>query len=361
MEERFFVGSFNRDENDEGLVLCSLDSDTGALSRLKGFNVGRNPSFATPVGRDRLLVITMEGDLGEDTGEVSLLAIHAPDENEEVRLDVLSRLPTGGAGPCHVAVDAGGTTCGVANYAGGSVSFFEIRDRDRLEPLGFSAHEGSSVHPKRQQKPHAHGVTFSLRGDHAFVCDLGTDEIVHYAIVRSAGGDRVERAGAVALPGGSGPRHLMLHSALGVAYVINELSSTVAVLAYDPDVPTFELRHEVSLLPEGFDGGNTAAELVLSHDGRTLYGSNRGHDSLAVFSVDQTVGELVPRGHASSVGRKPWDFSLDPTGRYLVCANHGSNSLAVLTAAPEGEDLRPVEQTEPSVEIVRPSCIAFVR
>lgn len=350
-----YLGTYTH-KTSQGIYLAELDLRAGTL-RLKGLAAPlTNPSFLAihPTGRWIYAVGEMANFQGKKQGAVSALAVQ-PDGT----LQQLNQQPSGGTGPCHLAVDPQGRYVVVANYGSGSVASLPIDSQGRLrEPVSIIQHSGSSVHPQRQQGPHAHSVTFDTSGRLVVAADLGLDQLLLYRLDLDTGKLSAHEPAWVQVAAGSGPRHFAFHPTGRFAYVINELASTITAFTYQPDRGRLEPVQTVSTLPETFTGSNTTAEVQVHPSGRFLYGSNRGHDSLAIFAVDQATGKLTPKGHVSSQGKTPRHFGIDPTGVYLVVVNQDSDNGVLFRIDPETGQLTPTQQ---SIEVSMPVCVKFLR
>jgi 6-phosphogluconolactonase len=264
---------------------------------------------------------------------------------------------TGAPGPVFVSVTKDAATALVANYSG-SVASFPISANGSLQPAASTVkHEGSSVDPKRQQGPHAHSVNVDPSDRFALVADLGLDRVLVYAIDHARGSIERRGPGASVTPG-SGPRHLAFHPNGRVAYLINELTSTVTVFAWDASAATLKELQTLSALPAGFTGTSYTAEIQVHPSGRFVYGSNRGHNSIAIFAVDHETGRLTLAGHEPTAGDWPRHFAIDPSGQVLIAANQRSNSLVVFRIdAATGR----LTATGPGVEVAAPVCVKFLQ
>ena len=292
---------------------------------------------------------------GKPAGAVSSFAV----EPKTGLLTLLNQQPSGGTGPCHVGVDRTGRNALVANYGGGSVACLPIQDDGRLgPPSSVMQHFGSGSNPQRQQGPHAHSIYLSADNHIALAADLGLDKILLYRFDAAAGKLTLNRPAWVASAPGAGPRHLAFHPQGAYVYAINELNSTVTAYSYDAARGSLAPLQSVSTLPQGFEGSNTTAEVQIHPSGKFLYGSNRGHNTIAIFAIDGETGKLRPLGHQSVQGKTPRSFSIDPTGRWLVAANQDSNNVVVLRIDPETGGLQPTGQ---SVDIAAPVCVEIAR
>lgn len=260
----------------------------------------------------------------------------------------IDRIPSQGAAPCHLAVDPDGRALAVANYVSGSVTHLVIGPDGRFGEIHVAQHEGSGPHP-RQEAPHAHCVVADVERFH--VVDLGIDRIVHY-------GQPTESPwrpfGHTAVPPGAGPRHLVLDPSRRRAFVVGELDLTVVTLSFDPMTGAMEPRYTVATLPDGGRPESLAAAIRLHPDGRHLYVSNRGEDSIAVFDVSDPDAAPRPTGHVPSGGRTPRDLVLDATGRRLLVANQDSDAVTGFMIDTETGRPRPLGVV---AEVSKPVCV----
>ncbi len=354
-ELRVYIGTYTG-RGSKGIYLCHLDLAGGKL-QLAGLAAEvAQPSFlAIHPSRPLVYAVGETGDFGgKKAGAVSAFSI----DPKTGMLTLLNQQSSQGTGPCHVVVDRSGRRVLVANYSGGSIACLPIGEDGRLgEATAFVQHEGSSVNPERQQGPHAHSINLDAANRFAFVADLGLDKVLVYRFDPSQGKLAANDPPGTSLAPGSGPRHFAFHPGGRFAYVINELKSTVTALAYDARRGTLEPLESLSTLPEGFQGQSTTAEVQVHPSGRFVYGSNRGHDSIAIFAVDATTGTLRPVGHEPTQGKTPRNFGIDPTGRYLLAANQDSDSVVVFRIDRESGKLSP---TGSSVTVGSPVCVKFL-
>lgn len=351
-----YVGTYTGRGGARGIELLRLDPASGDLVPAGTAAEAANPSFlAIHPSRRYLYAVSEVGEFeGRKTGVVGAFAI----DPATGALRLVNRQSSEGTGPCHVSVDPSGRCVLVANYGGGSVAAFPIKADGGLGPAGSSIqHRGSGPHPRRQEGPHAHCIVPDPGGRFAFAADLGLDKVLVYRLDAAAAELRPHEPPSVSVDPGSGPRHFAFHPGGKWAYVINELSSTVTAFRYDAARGMLEPFQTVSTLPADFKGSNSTAEVVVSPDGRTLYGSNRGHDSLAVFRIDATDGRLTAAGHVSTGGKTPRNFAIAPGGRWLLAANQNSDSIVVFRVDPETGGLAPAGR---SVQVPKPVCIRFL-
>ena len=314
----------------QGIGIHRYDNETGTLALVSTATGITNPSFLTLSGDGRNLYAVCESDGG---------AVAAYGRNPKTgELTELNRQPSGGNGPCYVSIDASGRYALVANYSSGSVAALPIAGDGSLEPASSVVqHEGSSTNPDRQEGPHAHRIIPTPDGRYVLAVDLGTDEVITYALDTETG--RLERRGTMTTPPGAGPRHVAFSPDGATVYVITELGNTVIACDYDVNTGALTARQTVPTLPNGFDGESFCAHIVVSDDGRFVYGSNRGHDSIVAIAVDDASGELRVVGHTSTEGEFPRHFALDPDGTRLLVANQNTDNVTVMTRDPESGTL----------------------
>jgi 6-phosphogluconolactonase len=350
---RVYIGTDTQGSS-KGIYLAHLDLAKGRLKLAMGVAAElANPSFLVMHPNRSLLYAVGEMDNfgGGKTGAVSALRI----EPTTGRLHLLNQKPSGGAGPCHLAVDRDGKFVLVANYGGGSVACLPIEEDGCLgDAAAFVQHNGSSANRRRQEGPHAHCVTFDVANHFAFVADLGTDKIMVYRFDSASGKLAANDPPSVATAAGAGPRHLTFHPGGRFAYLINELDSTMTALRFDAQRGVLARLQTVSTLPEGFHGANTAAEVQVHPCGRFVYGSNRGHDSIVAFAIDPQNGRLRFVAHEATQGKTPRNFAIDPTGRYLLVANQDSDNVVVFRIDQATGRLWP---TGSSVRVPSPMCV----
>ena len=255
-------------------------------------------------------------------------------------------------------MDRTGRTILVANYSGAAVASLPVDATGRLgQPVSVLRHEGSSVHPTRQKAPHPHAVTLDPTERFLYVCDLGIDQVRVYRFDAAAHRLTPHTPAHVSLRPGAGPRHLAFRPDGRFAYAVNELDSTVTVFRHDAAAGRLETVESVSTLPAGFTGRSTTAEIQAHPNGRWLYASNRGHDSLAVFAIDAQRGTLTARGHVPTGGRTPRHFGWDSTGTIVALGNQDSDTVVLGRLDPTTGAIRP----SPHVAAVpSPVCLVFL-
>ena len=338
-----------------GIYVSSFDGSTGRLSSPELAVETKNPSFLALAPNRRVLYSVGEVDSfrGQRAGVVSAFKIEASG-----KLTSLNEQPSGGTGPCHLALDRSESCVLVANYGSGSVASLPLNPDGRLgEPVDSIQHHGSSIDPRRQSGPHAHFIVPDLANRFALACDLGLDKVFVYRLDPARGRLVPNDPPSVSVKPGSGPRHLAIHPNGRFVYVLNEIASTLNVFVYEPQTGTLKELQSVPTLPEDFKGQNICAEVQVHPSGRFVYASNRGHDSLCVFSVDSNTGRLTFVERQSSQGKTPRHFTLDPSGNWLVAENQDSNRIVVFRVDPPTGRLQP---TGHAAELEAPVCAVFV-
>ena len=350
-----FVGTYTHTSS-RGIYTCRLDNDSGALQILSVATEAANPSFLALHPNKRFIYAASEVEEfdGKPQGVVYAYSIDAASGS----LTFINSQGTGGTGPCHVKVDATGRFVLAANYSGGSVCMLPIEDDGSLASASdFIQHEGSSVNPRRQDRAHAHSINPDAQNRFAYAPDLGQDRIVIYRLDTEEGRLVPNNHAYVEVNPGFGPRHLDFHPNGAWAYLINELSSAITAFGYDRDTGALSEFQVITTLPTGFSGLNTTADIHVHPSGQFVYGSNRGHDSIAMFEVDADSGRLTPIGHRSTGGRVPRNFGIDPSGKFLLAANQDSDN--VVSFRIDGESGQLIS-TGLDVDIPMPVCVRFL-
>jgi 6-phosphogluconolactonase len=352
---RVYVGTY-ADAKDEGIHLLELNMAEGKLSKLGATSGVQNPSFVAIHPSKRFLYAVCEvAEIdGRRTGAVAAFAIQ-PDGS----LMPLNRESSGGQGPCHLVVDKVGKNVLAANYGGGSVCALPIAGDGKLaKASAVVQHHGKSVNPQRQEARHAHSVNLDSANRFAFVADLGLDEVRVYRFDANEGSLKPNNPPAAKLKPGSGPRHFAFHPSGRFAYVINEMAMTITAFRYDDAKGVLTEIQTVGTLPAGAEGNDfSTAEVQVHPSGKFVYGSNRGHNTIACFSVEEATGRLTAIGHAPTGGKTPRNFGIDPSGRYLLAANQDSDNILVLKIDPGTGKLT---STGNEIRIPRPVCVKFV-
>ena len=354
--ELLYVGTYTDSARTEGIYHVRMDRRSGKLRRIASVNAGANPSFLAihPNGRVLYAVNEVENHNGKASGAVSAFSI-ARDSGALTRRN---EQPSEGGAPCFVSLDRSGRVVLVANYVGGNVALLPISADGSLAPASqVVQHKGSGPNAERQGAPHAHCIVADPSNRFVLAADLGADRVFVYrldvdgkSLQHVEGGDAVMRSGA-------GPRHLAFHPRLPLVFVANELDSTVATLRFDAQRGALTSLDSRSTLPAGWTGTNYPADIHVAPSGRALYVSNRGHNSIAVFSVAESTGALALEQVISTEGDWPRNFSLDPSGRWLLVANQRSGSVVVFARDQNSGRLTPTRQR---IALSSPVCLRFL-
>lgn len=336
-----YFGTFT-DGAAKGVYVSRLDADTGRLSA---------PELAVEVPSPNYLAVSPDGRTvfaatrpNATEGTVTSYAIERPSG----RLAMIDQKSAGGAGPCHVSVDGTGAIVLVANYTSGSVKSFRADAHGRLADGTFVQHEGSSVNPSRQSGPHAHCIVPAPQGSFVLACDLGTDRVMIYRLDRADASLAAHEPAFAAIPPGSGPRHLVFSPDGTRVYVVNEMACTISAFTWDAARGALEAHATASLVPPGVEVVDTfsAAAIVISPDGRFVFATVRGHNSVSVFAT-ASDGALSLVENVPSGGETPRGLGIDPTGRWLLVGNQRSNSVAVFAIDAASGRLRATNQRVP--------------
>ena len=351
-----YVGTYTGGKS-KGIYRFYLDMKTGKLTPAGVTEGIVNPSFlAIHPNCKYLYAVTEVGKIkGKKSGGVAAFRIDPKDGSLTFLNDSLS----GGGGPCHLVVDHSGKTVLAANYGGGSVCSIPIGKDGKLEKAAsVIQHKGSGADPRRQKGPHAHSINVDANNRFAFAADLGLDQVLVYRLNAAKGTLTANDPPFAKVPPGSGPRHFAFHPSGNFAYVINEMKLTVTTFAYDAKKGVLTPLQTITTVPKGIaTKGFSTAEVQVHPSGKFVYGSNRGHDTIAIFAVDQEKGTLTPVGHESTRGRTPRNFGIDPTGTFLLAANQTTGNLAVFRIDSKTGKLKLVGKP---IEVPRPVCVKFL-
>jgi 6-phosphogluconolactonase len=347
-----YIGTYTHAQS-KGIYVCRLNTSTGALTAPTLAASISNPSFLALHPNHRFLYAVGETG-GASNGVVNAFAI----DNQTGMLTSLNQQTSAGRGPCHLAVDASGSCVLVANYGSGSIAALPIHADGSLGPPATSIqHHGSSVNPRNQQGPHAHSVGFDPANRRAFCADLGLDKLLVYRFDPASATLTPNDPPSASVKPGAGARHFVFSPNGRRVYVITEMQSSITAFDYDVDQGALAEFQTVSTLPDTFTGTNTGAEIAIHPNGKFLYGSNRGDNSIVVYAIGDASGKLTLIEHQSTLGKTPRMFAIDPTGNFLLAANQDSNTVVVFRIDPTTGRLTPTGQ---SVEVSMPSCVTFV-
>lgn len=350
-----YVGTYTEKQS-KGIYAFRFDARTGKSAPLGLVAETVSPSFLAVHPNHRFLYAANEiaNYQGQKTGGVSAFSL----DPKSGKLVFLNQVSSRGTGPCHLSLDKTGKNVLVANYDGGSVAVLPVQPDGRLaEASTFVQHTGSSVNRERQEAPHAHWIDVSPDNRFALVADLGLDQVLVYRLDPAKGSLAANNPAFARVAPGAGPRHFAFHPSGRFAYVINEIQSTVTAFAWDAASGVLKSLQTIATLPKDFTGENSTAELEIDPSGKFLYGSNRGHDSIAVFAVDAAKGTLTTVEQVSTRGKTPRNFAIDPTGAWLFAANQDSGNIVVFRIDPQTGRLSPTGQV---LEVYAPVCVKFV-
>jgi 6-phosphogluconolactonase len=343
-----FVTAFAPGEKG-GIHAYTFDLNEGTLQPLHRTGGVENPFFLAVSPDRRFLYSIHAKEFGGKENE-HVAAFELVGRTGELKL--LNRQSSMGTASCYLEVDQTGRMLVVANYSSGSVASLPIKADGSLgEHVSFFHHKGSSVNPDRQKEPHAHCIVVSPDNKFAFAADLGIDQILCYQLDPPVAKLTPNKVPFAKAPAGAGPRHLTFHPSGKRAYVINELANSVSVFDYDAAAGTLTERQTISTLPADFKGTSYCADVKITPDGRYLYGTNRGHDSIACYRINDD-GRLSLIAIEPSRGKGPQNLAITPDGKWLLCANMPGNNIAVFRLDPKTGGLKstgePVKQTSPS-------------
>lgn len=336
-----------------GIYAWRFQPATGKLTEIGLVAETPNPAFivATPNGR-YLYAVNWKGDERDKQGDtVSAFVI----DHKTGKLTLLNRVTSKGEMPTNLTTDHTGKTLLQVSYTGGNIAGYRIEANGKLsEPTTYFEHRGKSVH--QVNGPHSHGVIVSPDNKHAFVGEVGLDQVRSYSLDAAKAVLTPSDPPFVTVKPGTAPRHLAFHPSGKFLYTNDE--SRPAVTVFQVNGGQLKEIQEVPAIPPDFTGRNATAEIQIDRKGRFVYVSNRGHDSIAVFSVDQSTGFLTPVQHASTQGKTPRNFSLDPTGEYLFAANQNSDTVVQFKVDPDTGKLTP---TGRPIQVPKPVCVLFVK
>ncbi len=339
----------------KGIYLADFDSATGKLTEPKLVAEYGNPGFLALHPTLPILYAVGQPAKPFPNGTSSLAAFSIGSDHS---LKFLGEASTGGKGACHLAVDAKGSTVAIANYGDGHISTVRLDGKGIPgETVTVIVNKGSGPNKSRQGGPHAHGVYFDKANKHLFVPDLGLDQVLVYPFDAADSKLGEAKPSLVTAPG-AGPRHMAFSQDEKFAYVIDELSATVTSASYDSASGKFTVLATTPTLPPDFTAANTTAEIEVHPNGKFLYASNRGHDTIVVYRRNPDTGALTFLQHAPCGGKTPRHFKIDPSGKWLLCAHQDSNDISVLALDPKTGLLGKPGSTVPSPG---PICLLFAR
>ena len=346
-------GSYSTPDKDS-VHLFQLNLQDGSLKKLNAVDGLTNPSFLKihPNGKYLYTVNEVSTFDGKKSGGVTAFALDV----KGGKLNKINQQPSGDTGPCHLTVDATGKYVLVAHYGGGSTSVLPIKKDGSVGALVSQIkHKGSSVH-SRQKAPHAHSVHVGPNNKFAFAPDLGIDKVLVFSFDEKTGAIAETKFDGAKLEPGSGPRHFSFHPDGKFAYVINEIKQTVTTFRYNAKRGRLRTLQTLSSVPHPVEG-NSTAEVLVHPTGKFLYGSNRGHNSIAMFRINEKNGKLTALGHESTRGSTPRNFGIDPTGQFLLAANQQSDNVVVFRI---NQDTGKLKFTGNEIKLSKPVCVRMI-
>ncbi len=348
-----FVGTYTSKTESRGIYGYDFDADTGKLVPKGVAAETPDPSWVAVHPSGNFLYAANEA------GKASTVSAFAIDKKNG-KLALLNQLPSLGEDPCYLSFDKTGKYAFVANYTSGTIAVFPILTDGRLgEHTALVQDQGATgPNKERQEGPHAHWIETSPDNRFVLVADLGLDEVLVYKFDARSGTLMPNEPAFARLKPGSGPRHLVFHPNGKFVFSVSELSSTATSFAYDAKKGTLKEIGAVSTLPPGFSGRNDVAEAAVNPNGKFLYVSNRGNDSVAILSVDPAKGTLAPVGGIPTGGKQPRHFIFDPSGKFLFAENQFSDTVVEFRADAATGQLTPSGDT---VSVPSPVCISFVK
>ncbi len=341
----------------DGIYIYKLNLESGELSPHKTVENVVEPSYLAIDKKKKYLYAVNETETyeGKKSGAVSAFAI----DKKTGDLTFLNKQPSLGGAPCFITVSENEKHVLVANYLGGNVSSFPIQKDGKLgASIDVQQNEGTGPNKNRQEAAHAHSVNLDEKNHFAVVCDLGVDKVFIYEFDKKTGKLMPNPAqNFFQTKSGAGPRHFVFHSNNKHAFVINELDSSITSFDYDSKRGTLKEIQTVTTLPESFKKSNTCADIHISPNGKFLYGSNRGHDSIAVYKIDAESGKLEFVEHTLTGGKTPRNFVISPDGKFLLAANQNSDSVVVFRVDEMSGKLTVTGKT---AQVPMPVCLKLV-
>ena len=344
-----FVGTWS-DDADEGIHTYVLNTSSGDLNPVS--KAVANRPFHLTISKDQRFLYATSSDADAPDGSVVAFSI---DESGE--LTRINEQPSNGPMPCYVSVNAANTHLLVGNYNAGNVALLPIQADGSLGAVNDTVQqEGTGPDTNRQSQAHPHCFQYGPGDRFAYSPDLGADKVFVYRVDTEAG--KLNATTPVAVQPGAGPRHLNFHPNARFCYLINEMDSTINVYDYDADTGDLSEIQSITTLPEDYSGSNGTADVQLHPSGKFLYGTNRGHDSIAIFAVDEIEGSISFLSREPSRGEVPWSIAIDPSGSFIASANTGANNVPVFRIEPDTGLLQPVGTP---ASAGKPTCVKMLQ
>ncbi|WP_110111976.1 lactonase family protein [Bacillus sp. CGMCC 1.16541] len=342
-----YVGTYTKGDS-KGIYSFTLDTQVGRITDVKVVATVGNPTYVT-VSEDNTMLYAVAKD--DELGGVSAYSIN----RETSELTELNKQLTEGANPCHVSINRQQSLVVTSNYHKGTVESYVVNKDGSLNPAAsVIEHTGSGPNQERQEKPHVHYAGFTPDENYVIVVDLGIDKVITYRVNEDG---TLTEASTLSTTAGSGPRHLVFHPNGKFAYVMTELSSEVLVLSYNSEDGSFTQLQSILTIPNDFNENNQGSAIHISSDGQFVYAGNRGHDSIAIFSVNQDNGELTFVDRTHTEGNWPRDFVLDPTEAFLIASNQESHNLVLYK---RDETTGTLQLVQRDVSVPYPVCLKFL-
>ncbi len=357
-EMLLYIGTYTSTGKSDGIYVYKFNSKTGKLMPLQTVKDVADPSFLT-IDKDRKYLYAVNELVefeGKKSGAVSAFAIDQKTGN----LQFLNKQASLGGAPCFITTSENGKFVLVANYLGGNVSSFPLEKDGRLgASVDLAQHSGFGPNKDRQEAAHAHSITLDRNNRFAFAADLGIDRLMIYAFDDKTGKLKPNEAQPFfQTKSGAGPRHFSFHPNGKLAFLINELDTTITSLGYDEKLGTLTEIQTVPTLPAGVSGAsNTCADIHVSPNGKFLYGSNRGHNSIVSYKIDENTGKLEYIEHVSTGGKKPRNFAIEPNGEFLLVANQDSDNVVIFRIDKKTGKLKPTGNV---AQVPVPVCLKFI-
>lgn len=343
-----YIGTYTKGDS-KGIYSFTLDAEKGELQEVKAAAELENPTYVT-ISKDNKFLYSVAKN-GENGGIASYTINSANGD-----LKAVNQHFTMGASPCHVSINKDNSMAVTANYHRGTIESYAVNSENGtiFSAVSVKEHTGSGPNAERQEKPHAHYSGFTPDEKFVAAIDLGIDKLITYKVA----GHSLHEANSFTFTPGSGPRHLVFHPNGKFAYVMTELSSEVIGLEYDQENGTFSELQYISAIPDDFTKNNQGSAIHISSDGRYIYAANRGHDSIALFHVNQDNGKLSFVEHTSTEGAWPRDFVLDPSEEFLVASNQETSNIVLFKRDRESGKLTLLQS---NVSVPFPVCVKFLK
>ncbi len=348
MSKKFigYVGTYTK-QNSKGIYTFTLDTESATIGEVKVAAELENPTYVAISSDNKYLyAVKKEGENGGIAG----FSIN----NETGELTAINDQLLPGASPCHVSVSKDNKHVLSANYHKGTVEAYTAKENGHLNPASSTIqHEGTGPNKERQEKPHTHFAGFTPDEKYAVAVDLGIDKLITYQLQDGT----LTEISSLSVKPGSGPRHIAFHPNGKFAYIITELSSEVITLQYNAEDGSFTELQYISTIPKDFTENNQCSAIHVTSDGRFVYAANRGHNTIAVYSVHPNTGGLTFIEHTSTEGNWPRDFVLDPTEEYLVASNEKSHNLVLYSRDKSTGKLTLLQS---DITVPEPVCVKFL-